>query len=119
MDPNAFENVINRSQKTMVDDETCSWYRKMPVDVKAWKYTPKTAMDIYQWIERNTQGSFDLLDDELPGSGVSIDPADGLLVIATLEGVMKVSLGDYVIRGVEGEFYPCKAGIFEMTHVKV
>ena len=38
------------------------------------------------------------------------------MVIHTLEGEMKVSRGDYVIRGVQGEFYPCKPDIFEATY---
>lgn len=38
------------------------------------------------------------------------------LFILTLEGKMHVSLGDYVIRGVQGEFYPCRADIFEATY---
>ena len=36
--------------------------------------------------------------------------------IETLEGTMTASLGDYVIRGVQGEFYPCKPDIFEATY---
>lgn len=36
--------------------------------------------------------------------------------IITLEGIMTVSYGDYIIRGVRGEFYPCKADIFEKTY---
>lgn len=39
--------------------------------------------------------------------------------IITLEGIMTVSYGDYIIRGVRGEFYPCKADIFEKTYEKV
>jgi len=39
--------------------------------------------------------------------------------ICTLEGVMKVSVGDYIIKGVQGEFYPCKPDIFELTYEKV
>lgn len=39
--------------------------------------------------------------------------------ISTLEGVMKASIGDYVIKGVQGEFYPCKPDIFESTYEKV
>lgn len=63
----------------------------------------------------------DLLDSELdltneviegktqpPASGVSIDPRDGRMIIATLEGLHWVDPGDWVIRGVAGEFYPCK-----------
>ena len=38
--------------------------------------------------------------------------------IPTLEGVHQATYGDYVIRGVKGEFYPCKPDIFEMTYEK-
>ena len=54
-----------------------------------------------------------------PGSGVSIDPATGFMPIATLEGVMQAKPGDYIIRGVQGEFYPCKPDIFEATSERV
>ena len=36
--------------------------------------------------------------------------------IPTLEGTMRADLGDYIIRGVKGEFYPCKPDIFEATY---
>ena len=39
--------------------------------------------------------------------------------IPTLEGVMKASPGDYIIKGVQGGFYPCKPDIFEATYEKV
>ena len=39
--------------------------------------------------------------------------------IKTLEGVMRVSVGDFIIKGVNGEFYPCKPDIFEKTYEKV
>ena len=41
------------------------------------------------------------------------------LVIKTLEGEMLASKGDYIIRGIKGEFYPCKPDIFEMTYEKI
>lgn len=44
--------------------------------------------------------------------------SDGVL-INTLEGTMKASIGDFIIKGVEGEFYPCKPDIFEKTYEKV
>lgn len=46
--------------------------------------------------------------------GTAADP-----VIATLEGPMHVSLGDWIIKGVQGEFYPCKPDIFEQTYEPV
>ncbi|PAD70566.1 hypothetical protein CHH83_01825 [Bacillus sp. 7586-K] len=44
---------------------------------------------------------------------------EGKLYIVTLEGNMEVTLGDYIIKGVQGEFYPCKPDIFEATYENV
>ncbi|MCC0641750.1 MULTISPECIES: hypothetical protein [unclassified Clostridioides] len=50
----------------------------------------------------------------------SIAKGDAKLFIRTLEGVIyKANIGDYIIQGVKGEIYPCKADIFEMTYEKV
>ena len=38
------------------------------------------------------------------------------IFIQTLEGEMQANVGDYIIKGVKGEFYPCKPDIFEMTY---
>lgn len=38
------------------------------------------------------------------------------LVITTLEGDMRADIGDYIIKGVQGEFYPCKPDIFKLTY---
>ena len=95
-----------------------SKYKKKPVEIEAMHFegSMMQLMDVYQWIERNTQGSFNPLGSVVPASGVSIDPATGFMIIATLEGVMQVKVGDWVIRGVEGEFYPCKPDIFAKTY---
>lgn len=56
------------------------------------------------------------------GSCLGVDhqePDDVFGVIRTLEGVMTVSAGDYVITGVAGEVYPCKPEIFEATYEPV
>lgn len=110
-------------------------YRKKPVMIEARQFLGggagpsggRTAAStsethaIFKWIERNTLGAFDCSaaikgDAEWPASGVSIDPRDGRMVIATLEGGHWVNLGDYIIRGVQGEFYPCKLDIFNTTY---
>jgi hypothetical protein len=44
---------------------------------------------------------------------------EGEIVIATLEGAMRCSIFDYIIKGVKGEFYPCKPDIFEATYEAV
>ena len=93
-------------------------YRKKPVVVEAMQLVGTNAEThaVYQWIEANTQGSFDPLSEEIPASGVSIDPATGFFLIATLEGVMQAKPGDWIIRGVQGEFYPIKDSIFRETY---
>ena len=93
-------------------------YRKKPVVIEAMQLVGTNAEThaVYQWIEANTQGSFDPLSEEIPASGVSIDPATGSFLIATLEGVMQAKPGDWIIRGVQGEFYPCKPDIFAATY---
>jgi len=96
-------------------------WRKKPVVIEARNFSGDSAElhSIYQWIEENTQGSFDPHSDVIPGSGVSIDPGTGFMLIATLEGVMQVKPGDWVIKGVQGEFYPCKPDIFDQTYEAV
>lgn len=42
--------------------------------------------------------------------------SDGGLIINTLEGNMLASFGDYIIKGVQGEFYPCEPGVFAETY---
>jgi hypothetical protein len=44
---------------------------------------------------------------------------EGEITIPTLEGRMKVSDGDWIIKGVQGEFYPCKPDIFAATYEAV
>ena len=103
-------------------------YRKKPVVIEARQLpataSPAEAHAIYQWVEENTLGSFEPLDaiegrKPWPESGVTIDPRDGRMVIATLEGGHWVAPGDWVIRGVQGEFYPCKSDVFEATYERV
>lgn len=75
-------------------------FRKKPV-----------VIDAVQWAGK-MQPIIDLVGGDLPTFG----DGDQSLRISTLEGDMKCSLGDWVIKGVSGEFYPCKPDIFEKTY---
>lgn len=55
--------------------------------------------------------------EEFVGGDLGKDK-EGNTVIATLEGAMICSIGDYIIKGIKGEFYPCKPDIFEITYIK-
>jgi hypothetical protein len=48
--------------------------------------------------------------------GGTIPRGEEFLLIPTMEGEMRASLGDWIIRGVKGEFYPCKPEIFKATY---
>lgn len=87
-------------------------FRKKPVIIEAVRLLPDTLREVYDFLGITGMGDFSRC-----GSG--IDPADGLFKIATLEGVMVASVGDWIIRGVNGEFYPCKPDIFEATYESV
>ena len=103
-------------------------YRKKPVVIEARQLVGSASEwhGVYSWVEENTLGSFDVnelwTDPEnfqWPESGVSIDARDGRMVIATLEGGHWCDPGDFVIKGVQGEFYPCKPDIFAETYEPV
>ena len=52
----------------------------------------------------------------LPIQHVHFDSKGEYIIIKTLEGDMRADIGDYIIKGVSGEFYPCKPDIFEKTY---
>jgi hypothetical protein len=86
-----------------------SRFRKKPVVIEAVRFVDNaSAEEIMRWAGGMVQ--------------VSIDPATGLahgISIDTLEGVMRADLGDWIIKGVGGEFYPCKPAIFKATYEPV
>lgn len=47
------------------------------------------------------------------------NPKAGVILIETLEGLMRADIGSYIIRGVNGEFYPCKEDVFHKTYEAV
>lgn len=83
-------------------------YRKKPVVIEARKVV----------IGHNTE--FDDLVKWCGGKAFTPERLDQVAIdIETLEGTMRANLGDYIIKGVQGEFYPCKPDIFEATYEEV
>ena len=79
-------------------------YRKKPVVIEAIQYQREDNI---------------LTVQEFVGESLKYNPDDNEYYIITLEGNMKASVGDWIIKGVQGEFYPCKPDIFEKTYEKV
>ena len=92
-------------------------YRKKPVVIEAFQYdgdlknkdgfyyVPQWAVDAFE----SDVMYYDSLENEPPSE----------LFIKTLEGIHHVSVGDYVIQGIQGELYPCKPDIFRKTYEEV
>lgn len=81
---------------------TVQTFVKRPVEIQAIQFDKTNGAEIARWC-----------------SGTVIkDPLErpAYLAIPTLEGTMTAQVGDWIIRGVKGEFYPCKPDIFEATY---
>jgi len=76
-------------------------YRKKPVVIEAFELTKEVIEEI-----------------KYPCNG-KISYLNNFAAIDTLEGEMIAILGDYIIRGIKGEFYPCKPDIFKATYEEV
>jgi hypothetical protein len=93
-------------------------YKKKPVVIDAVQWTGENHREMFDFL---TENAFDKESMKVSGEHFYIDhnKVEGGLVIKTLEGEHLASIGDFIIRGVKGEYYPCKPDIFEQTYEKV
>ena len=93
-------------------------YRKKPVVIEAIQWNGGSHRKIFDFLEGDEVKSKPISN---VGKNFYIDHSkvEGGLVIKTLEGEHLASIGDYIIKGVKGEFYPCKPDIFEQTYEPV
>lgn len=75
-------------------------YRKKPVEIQAGRVKVTNLERVAEWC----------------GGELTTRNGASAIAIKTLEGTMFAGLGDYVICGVKGEFYPCKPDIFDATY---
>lgn len=95
-------------------------YQKRPVVVSAVKTTHYYDDATFEKFMGNLQEVLDWINQNGGKATLEGDPSgDFGIEIETLEGTMYVGYGDYVIQGIEGEFYPCKPAIFERTYEAV
>lgn len=93
-------------------------YRKKPVEIDA-VLNDGTWPPIMAWLDAMHGGKFKIVLGNDPLVPITRNQGDGTLNIHTLEGTMRADVGDWIIRGVKGEFYPCKPDIFEATYEAV
>lgn len=84
-------------------------FRKKQVEVEALRYTGDNADEIARWAGWMTV--------HVPDDAYRI--GDKAIIVRTLNGEVRVFPGEWVIKGAEGEFYPCKPDIFDATYEPV
>ena len=91
-------------------------YRKKPVVIDAFQMTEERRWDNSEWPNWLNEA---WNRQDFSEGALSVDADDDTntkLVIGTLEGVLRVNFGDFIIKGVKGELYACKPDIFEATY---
>lgn len=83
-------------------------FRKKPVVIEAIQWTGANQLEITKWSNGHVQPHIPIEDNK--------PIRTHYLSINTLEGTMLADPGDWIIRGIKGEFYPCKPDIFEQTY---
>ena len=83
-------------------------YRKKPIIIEAIRWSGSNVKEINIFTNKPPQRILSW-DDSLNES----------VIISTLEGDMRAKKGDYIIKGINGEFYPCKPDIFKKTYERV
>ena len=90
-------------------------FRKKPVVIEALQYNNLNREEIENFVGKKLLGELESETAYLAGKGAP----QFSLIIPTLEGEHKAMPGDYIIKGIKGEFYPCKPDIFKLTYDKV
>ena len=92
-------------------------YRKLPVEIEAERvftileYIKRDELEILpKWVQENYKNGNIML---IPNSNFSV------FLVKTLEGDILATLNDYLVKGIDGELYPCKIDIFNKTYEKV
>ena len=94
-------------------------YRKKPVVVEAIQYKVVKEIACKYGVHKETNSMEIAVFMGERVLHVHFDKRGEYIEIPTLEGTMRARVGDYIIKGIKGEFYPCKPDIFEATYEKV
>lgn len=109
--------LIHMGSSQKGNDMPVKEFRKRPVVVRAVQWTGDNLRECLEFIGKHPQwvdwfGGYDAYENRVRSDG-------NVIKIWTLEGVHDASVGDWIIRGVKGEHYPCKPDIFEQTYERV
>ena len=92
-------------------------YVKKPIEVESIQLTKENIIEVFDFLDganyKETKSAEELEDFSQRML------KQGYIEIKTLDGMMIANFGDYIIKGIKGEFYPCKPDIFQQTYEEV
>ena len=91
-------------------------YRKKPVVIEAVQWNGANTEDVLEFTGKKARAGF---NEKAESSGCLPVIESLVMRIDTLEGTMTALPGDFIIKGIRGEFYPCKPDIFKKTYEEV
>ncbi|BEO91139.1 hypothetical protein FNSP4_09460 [Fusobacterium nucleatum] len=92
-------------------------YIKKPIEIEAIQLKEDSIIEVFDFLDRANYKETKSAEELEDFSQMILK--QGYIEIETLEGMMKASFGDYIIKGIKGEFYPCKPDIFKATYEEV
>lgn len=92
-------------------------YIKKPVEIEAIQLTKDNIIEVFNFLDETNYKETKSVEELEDFSQMMLK--QGYIEIETLEGMMIANFGDYIIKGIKGEFYPCKPDIFQATYEEV
>ena len=92
-------------------------YVKKPVEIEAIQLKEDNIIEVFDFLDETNYKETKSAEELEDFSQMMLK--QGYIEIETLEGMMIANFGDYIIKGIKGEFYPCKPNIFQATYEEV
>ena len=92
-------------------------YIKKPIEIEAIQLTKDNIIEVFDFLDEANYKETKSAEELENFSQMMLK--QGYIEIETLEGMMIANFGDYIIKGIKGEFYPCKPDIFQATYEEV
>jgi len=92
------------------------FYKKKPIIIEALQWTGNNHREMFEFLDNSTNES---IKTDRKNFYIDHSKVKGGLIIKTLEGGHIATINDFIIKGIKGEFYPCKSDIFNETYEEV
>lgn len=108
----SWQSTLSSSTHTIPESQANLWRKTAVIEARQWDGTRASIEALCRWVNDTDRDGDPILSFEF----IDMDDVLGEPVIFTLEGDLRVSVGSWIIKGVQGEFYACEPDIFASTY---